>query len=173
MNAGDFSRLAPLVQTERAMHTLHTIVVVSLVSAGILTLGCEHPQDRNVATSAPAPAPEPASATYAPRGATNAQSRSNSVDASVVERLTRARCDREQFCENVGGGKKYASREVCMGSFRSSIGNDLNSYQCPSGLDGSAVQQCLSAISGEECGAHPVEAITRMERCRKGEICMK
>jgi hypothetical protein len=60
-----------------------------------------------------------------------------------------------------------------MEQLRGSIGNDLNAYQCPGGLDGSAIQRCLSAISSEECGAHPVEAITRMERCRSGAMCLK
>ncbi len=60
-----------------------------------------------------------------------------------------------------------------MDSFRASIGNDLNTYECPGGLDAEAVRQCLSAISGEECGAHPEDAITRMEKCRQGAMCMK
>jgi Family of unknown function (DUF6184) len=130
------------------------VLAIFFFNSAFVTLGCEHPQDRNVeASSAPA--------------------RSSSVDASVVERLTHARCDREQFCGNVADGKKYATRDVCKDSFRSSIGNDLNSYQCPGGLNGSAVDQCLSAISSEECGAHPIEAITRVDRCRKGAMCMQ
>jgi hypothetical protein len=150
------------------MNSLHTWVAVSLASAGMLVLGCEHTDDRNVATSSPAPQP-----VAQPIGATNAQPASSAVDPSVVERLSTARCDREQACDNVGDGKKYASRHVCLDQLRGSIENDLNSYQCPRGIDGAAVQQCLSAIAGEECGAHPVEAITRMDRCRNASMCMK
>jgi hypothetical protein len=145
------------------MNTLHTLVSVSLASAGMLVLGCEH-TDRSVATSSPS---------EQPIGATNAQPAGNTVDASVVDRLANARCDREQTCDNVGDGKTYASRHVCLEQQKGSIANDLNSYQCPRGIDGAAVQQCLSAIGGEECGAHPVEAITRMDRCRNGAMCMK
>jgi hypothetical protein len=154
------------------MNTLHTkgsrraCLALSLASAGVLALGCEHTDDRNVATSSPAAAPVSQS-----MGATNAQPAS--VDSSVVDRLSNARCDREQACDNVGDGKRYASRHVCLEQLRGSIANDLNSFQCPHGIDGSAVQQCVWAIGGEECGAHPVEAITRMDKCRNGAMCIK
>jgi hypothetical protein len=101
-------------------------------------------------------------------GVTNLQ-----ADASVVDRLSNARCDREESCNNVGDGKRYESRRVCQHQMRGDIANDLNSYQCPRGIDGAAVHQCLMAIRSEECGAHPIEAITRMNKCRSGAMCMK
>jgi Family of unknown function (DUF6184) len=73
----------------------------------------------------------------------------------------------------IGDGKKYASRSVCMEQLRGGIANDLNPYQCPGGIDGAAVEECLSAVVAEECGAHPVEAITRVEKCRNGAMCHK
>ena len=103
-------------------------------------------------------------------GATNVQPGSA---AMVVERLATARCSREQTCDNIGGGRKYASHRVCMEQLRGGIENDLNPYQCPGGIDELAVQACLSAVSAEECGAHPIEAITRMEKCRNGALCRK
>jgi hypothetical protein len=144
------------------MKTLRMAVAVSLASAGVLTLGCEHTEDRTVVTSEPARAPTRS------MGVTNSQ-----ADASVVDRLSNARCDREESCNNVGDGKKYASRRVCLDQMRGGIANDLNSYQCPRGIDGAAVHQCLMAIGNEECGAHPIEAITRMDKCRSGAMCMK
>jgi hypothetical protein len=142
-----------------------------LTGAGTVVLGCDHSQDRSVATAAPEAHPPAPSG--APAGATNVQPRSNLDTSSAVERLSLARCDREQSCDNVGGGKKYASREVCMDQARGNIGNDLNSFQCPGGLDHPAVRECLAAIAGEECGLHPVESITRMEKCRSGAMCLK
>jgi uncharacterized protein DUF6184 len=134
------------------MKTLRMAVAAFLASTGTLALGCEHTEDRNV-TSDPPPAP--------------------TRDASVVDRLSNARCDREAACDNVGDGKKYASRQVCLDKMRGGIANDINSYQCPRGIDGTAVQECLAAIGNEECGAHPIEAITRMDKCRSGAMCMK
>jgi hypothetical protein len=133
------------------MKTLRIAVAVSLASVGTLALGCEHTEDRNVATADPA----------------------STHDAAVVDRLSNARCDREAACDNVGDGKKYASQQVCMDKMRGGIANDINSYQCPRGIDGTAVQECLAAIGNEECGAHPIEAITRMDKCRSGAMCMK
>lgn len=167
------------------MKTPLTFPVVLLASAGILVAGCEHPDERNVATASPAPAsaPEPVShptmspapspaPAQAPRamGATNVQP--GSV-ATVIERLATARCNREQTCDNVGNGKKYASRQVCMEQLRGGIANDLNPYQCPGGIDGAAVDACISAVGAEECGAHPIEAITRIDKCRNGAMCRK
>lgn len=169
--------MARVVQVMRAMHTPNfrktvTTVTVSLASAGILSLGCAHDRDARAPESASAR--EPAGPTYhRQEGVTNTQPRATYADASVVERLSRARCEREEFCDNVGGGKKYTSRQICMDSFRSTIGNDLNSYQCPGGLDDVAIRDCLSAISSEECGAHPLEAITRVDKCRSGAMCKK
>jgi hypothetical protein len=146
------------------MNTLHTMMAISMVSAGMLVLGCEHTDDRSMATATPGSVPPP-------MGATNPQARE--VDASIVDRLTNGRCDREQACNNVGDGRKYASRHTCMEQLHGSISNDLNSYQCPGGIDGYAVQQCVNAIASEECGAHPVEALTRMDKCRSGAMCIK
>jgi hypothetical protein len=144
------------------MKTLHMMVAVSLVSAGALVAGCEHTDDRRAVNS------EPARATTRPMGVTNLQSDTS----SVVTRLSDARCNREEACNNVGDGKKYASRRVCLDQMRGSIANDLNAYQCP-GIDEAAVEKCQVAIRSEECGAHPFEEIARMDKCRSGQMCKK
>jgi hypothetical protein len=144
------------------MKTLREIMTAAAASATIVALGCGHTDDRNVTTSANPPRSI---------GATNAQPRWD--DALSVDRLSSARCDREQACDNVGGGKKYASRRVCIDQMRGSIGNDINSYKCPGGIDAVAAQRCQSAIGNEECGAHPVETLTRIDDCRAGAMCLK
>jgi hypothetical protein len=156
--------MARALQVRWPMNTYGVMVTISLASVGALLLACEHTDDRNVAAATPGSVPQP-------MGATNPQARE--VDASIVDRLANARCDREQACNNVGDGRKYASRHVCVEQLHGSLSNDLNSYQCPSGIDGRAVDQCLSAIGNEECGAHPVEAITRIDKCRSAAMCMK
>jgi hypothetical protein len=143
------------------------MVAVTLASAGTLIFGCAH-NNQGTANNPPPPPPPPYNQ---PVGATNPMP--NGMDPAIVDRLASARCDREQSCDNVGDGKKFASRHVCMEQLRGSIGNDLNAYQCPSGINQSAVTYCVSAISAEECGAHPVETITRIDKCRSGAMCMK
>jgi hypothetical protein len=94
------------------------------------------------------------------------------VDTAVVDRLTAARCDQEQGCNNIGPGAKYASRSVCMEQVHGSIANDLNAYNCPRGLDSAGVDRCMSAIKSEEC-SHPFDTLTRYDKCRTGALCMK
>jgi hypothetical protein len=114
--------------------------------------------------------PEPA---VSGTGATNVQtSNAQSADSSIVSKLSGARCDREQTCNNVGAGQKYASRTVCMDQMKGSLANDLNASECPKGIEEKQLDQCLTAIRAEEC-SHPLDTISRMEKCRTGSMCMK
>jgi hypothetical protein len=102
-------------------------------------------------------------------GVTNSQ---RNADTAIVEKLAAARCDQEKECKNVGPDAKYASRSVCKDQIRGSIGNDLNAYNCPRGLDRDAVDRCMAAIMSEEC-SHPFDTLTRFDKCRTGALCMK
>jgi hypothetical protein len=104
-------------------------------------------------------------------GVANAQGGAQG-DAAIVERLAEARCDREQACNHIGPGAVYASRGVCKEQVHGSIANDLNTYNCPRGLDGEAIDRCMAAIKGEECG-HPFDTLVRYEKCRNAALCMK
>jgi hypothetical protein len=101
-------------------------------------------------------------------GVTNAQN----ADSAIVGKLAAARCDREQSCNNVGAGAKFVSRDVCMDDMRGSLANDLNTYNCPRGIDEGQLDRCMTAIRNEECG-HPLDTITRMDKCRTGTLCLK
>jgi uncharacterized protein DUF6184 len=101
-------------------------------------------------------------------GVTNAQS----SDSAVVSKLATARCDREQGCNNVGAGQKYASHDVCMDQMRGSLANDLNAYDCRGGIDEDQLARCMTAIRNEEC-SHPLDTISRMDKCRTGALCLK
>jgi hypothetical protein len=94
------------------------------------------------------------------------------ADTAVVDRLAEARCDQEQGCKNIGPSAKYVSRAVCMDQLRGSIANDLNTYNCPGGLDSAGVDRCMAAIKSEECN-HPFDTLTRYDKCRTGALCMK
>lgn len=104
-------------------------------------------------------------------GVTSAQS-AQKADSAIVGKLSAARCDREQTCNNVGTGQKYVSRDVCMDQMRGSLANDLNSYECPRGIDETQLDKCMNSIRSEEC-SHPLDTISRMEKCRTGALCMK
>ena len=55
------------------------------------------------------------------------------VDRHSVDELAKARCDREQACTNVGAGKTYATRDVCMEKLHADNENDLTNANCPNG----------------------------------------
>ena len=102
----------------------------------------------------------------------SASTQAPNLDGAVVNELATARCDREQSCNNVGHGQKYASRDVCMDQMRGSLANDLNAANCPSGIDQPAVDKCMAAIRAEDCG-HPLDTLARLEKCRTSALCMK
>jgi hypothetical protein len=140
------------------------IALAASMSATMALFACEHDDQTPVANPAASVPAEPH------QGATNAQA--PNVDSAIVEQLSTARCDREQTCNNVGGGQKFASRDVCMNQMRGSLANDLNGYNCPRGIAQEQLQECMSAIRGERCD-HPLDTIARLDRCRTGELCMK
>jgi hypothetical protein len=92
------------------------------------------------------------------------------ANRSAVESITAARCDWEQRCNNVGSGKKYASRGQCVNRVHSDWQSDLNTLECPKGVVQAKLDRCLSTIRGEGC-ANPLESLGRLVACRQIEIC--
>jgi len=140
------------------MKILKAVSTLSLAATGLL-LACGGTNQGPAVTGTP----------DVQTGVTSAQ---KGADTAVVDRLTAARCDQEQRCNNVGPGAKFASRTTCMDQIRGSIGNNLNAYDCPRGLDGDGVDRCMAAIKSEECD-HPFDTLTRYDKCRTGAMCMK
>jgi hypothetical protein len=133
-------------------HLIRTMCGIAFVSTGLL-IACGGTN------------PEPV---VSGTGVTSAQT----ADSAVVSKLSAARCDREQSCKNVGPNQKYVSRDVCLDQMRGSLANDLNAYECPRGIDESQLERCMAAIRSEEC-SHPLDTISRMEKCRTGALCLK
>jgi Family of unknown function (DUF6184) len=107
-------------------------------------------------------------ANYPAPGVANSQA----ADKAVVDHLASARCEREKTCNNVGPDQKYASHSVCMDQMRGNLANDLNAYNCPRGIDMVALDGCMQAIRSEEC-SHPMDTLTRVDKCRTGALCLK
>lgn len=90
--------------------------------------------------------------------------------ASAVRSIADARCDREEKCGNIGDGQSYASRDACGDKIRSDWSDELNAYECPNGIVDAALDQCLSAIRNEDCGA-TFDTLQRITACTSGDIC--
>jgi hypothetical protein len=136
-----------------------TTYALSLATVGLLMFACDNAKKGSASMGTP----------EMQAGGTVAQKK---ADGAIVDRLAAARCDQEAGCKNVGPGAKYDSRKVCLDTLRGSIGNELNTYNCPRGLDTDGIGRCMSAIAGEEC-SHPFETLTRFDKCRTSAVCMK
>ena len=92
--------------------------------------------------------------------------------SGAVKDISNARCDLEQRCNNIGAGQSFDNREACETKMRGSLGDDLNTKDCPSGVDHEKLSACLSQIRAEECGS-PMDSMSRWAACRTGEICVR
>ena len=88
----------------------------------------------------------------------------------AVDDLTGARCDLEERCNHIGSGQTYDNREACETKLHGSISDDLNTSDCPHGIADAKLDACLHDIKAEACG-DPIEAMSRWNSCRKGQIC--
>ncbi|HEY6880673.1 MAG TPA: DUF6184 family natural product biosynthesis lipoprotein [Polyangiales bacterium] len=88
----------------------------------------------------------------------------------AVHAIAKARCEREQRCDNIGAGKTYASVGACEAKIDNEWAADLNKYECPHGIVESELEQCLAGVRGEECG-NPFDTLSRIAQCDADDIC--
>jgi hypothetical protein len=89
---------------------------------------------------------------------------------AAVSSITRARCDRETRCNNVGSGKKFESHDDCVTKTRASWRDDLNTIECPRGVVDDQLSSCLQQIKNESCG-NPLDTLGRALACRAVDLC--
>jgi hypothetical protein len=90
--------------------------------------------------------------------------------ASAAESITEARCAREQRCENIGPDKKYSSFADCSARIRNDWKDELNTRECPGGIDQKELDECLAAVRAEDCNS-PFDTLGRLAECTAGPIC--
>jgi hypothetical protein len=89
----------------------------------------------------------------------------------AITRVASARCEREVSCNNIGADGKYQDRDACMREVRQNTKSELRSDECPRGINGERLEQCLTEIRNEGCG-NPIDTIDRMASCRRSELCI-
>ena len=92
------------------------------------------------------------------------------ADQHAIEDLTRARCDREQTCNNIGYEKTYSTRDVCLDKMRADSQNTLTNGSCPNGISRAALDKCLADVRGERCD-HPLDTLSRLNSCSRASLC--
>lgn len=93
--------------------------------------------------------------------------------ASVVMRVTTARCDREAECSNVGTGREFGDRDECVNEIGHHVVAALPSDACPGGVDADVLATCVRDVQAEPCGAarDGVAVIERLASCSRDRLC--
>lgn len=91
---------------------------------------------------------------------------------AAMDRIVAARCDREATCNNIGTDKRFGSRDVCSREMMTKMHDDLKASDCPKGIDGKRLDDCLSSIRKESCN-NPLEALSRIAACNTSQLCLE
>ena len=91
---------------------------------------------------------------------------------AAIDRIALSRCAREITCSNIGPDKHNTSDAVCVREVRKRTQEDLKTSECPAGIDGKELDECLDAIRNESC-TNPIDTISRLAACRTSELCLK
>lgn len=91
---------------------------------------------------------------------------------SAAEQLAEARCQRERQCGNIGNDKTYSSTQDCLARIQSDWKDDLNSRQCPGGINQEQLDECMSEVRSEDCN-NPFDTLARVSECTKAQICIE
>ena len=111
--------------------------------------------------------PEPA---MRPGSGTKADPATRPAAMEGIQLISEARCDREVRCGGVGPDKNYETRDQCVADLKNDGYEDLDAKACPKGLDERELDQCLSEIHAERCGA-PLDTLERLVACRSASLC--
>lgn len=102
---------------------------------------------------------------------TNASSTSNTGYEVAKARITGARCDREVSCEQIGKDKRFSTRELCARDEERRTTQELKASDCANGMDERKLQDCLSAISKQDCSAL-VGSLQSVDTCNTAALCV-
>lgn len=91
------------------------------------------------------------------------------TNASAINQITNARCTREERCNNVGSGKKFADRTSCEKEINQNTSSDLRASECP-GVVQKELDECLNEVRNQACN-NPIDAISRVAACTRAELC--
>ena len=95
--------------------------------------------------------------------------RERSVENAVSD-IVGARCDLETRCGHIGPGQKFDSRPVCGSKMQGETAVQLNTADCPLGVEPRKLDACVSSILAQDCG-NLFDALNRWNACRNGQIC--
>ena len=86
------------------------------------------------------------------------------------QQISEARCDLEQRCNKIGAGRDYADRGACITKVQQNWKDELSFQECPGGVNGGELQECLTEIRNSSCG-NPLDTLGRVTACRSSDLC--
>ncbi|WP_394844544.1 DUF6184 family natural product biosynthesis lipoprotein [Pendulispora brunnea] len=92
------------------------------------------------------------------------------VNTDAHERITAARCDREERCQTMGGGKRYTGRKTCERERRTQANYLLPAEKCSRGIPADRVNACVTAIAAAKCDM-PAESFDELAPCTAQALC--
>jgi len=90
--------------------------------------------------------------------------------SDAIDRIVEARCAREASCGYIGAEKKWASSDACTEVVAREYSDDLSEAECPAGVDGKELSECIEESRNADCG-NPIDVIGRVAACRTSDLC--
>jgi len=151
-----------------------TLMRGALVAAlgAVALVGCERRDDKYNRTTVvtPVESPKTVDRDLPPKGNDLGVGGGPVEISMALDKIVGARCDREMKCGNVGGDKKFSTRDACMSEVKKEFSDDINAEECPAGVDGKELSECLTEARNEDC-ANPFDTIGRVAACRTSDLC--
>ena len=105
-------------------------------------------------------------------GVTTLTGESMMGNEAAIDRVVASRCARELACNNVGPDRHFTTSDACVTEVRKQTKESMATSDCPSGVDGEALDKCLDSIRSEACNS-PINTLSRFAACRAANICVK
>ncbi|HEX8795931.1 MAG TPA: DUF6184 family natural product biosynthesis lipoprotein [Polyangiaceae bacterium] len=99
-------------------------------------------------------------------------SKQNQADTRAVDQIASARCDHEDTCGNIGAGKKFERRELCMDEMRGNTAPELTAYKCPLGIDQKQLDACFKQLREQSC-SFSLKHLFSADACSESALCIK
>ena len=103
-------------------------------------------------------------------GTTTTTSANLVPDETALQRITIARCKREQGCARIGDTHPYATWEECKRELGAGTRAAYPAEDCGRGMRDAALSLCLSDIGNEWCGTS-IDTPPRIPSCTKSALC--
>jgi hypothetical protein len=89
---------------------------------------------------------------------------------SAVDRIALAWCDRDVRCGNIGAGKRYATKELCLAHESSKRWARMDARTCGEASSSDRVQACVASIAEDEC-LDPHDGLDKRQACDPDRLC--